>query len=278
MLEKIKYENEVYDEKGGDYTRDFRSEQFYKTEYELVVLHPKHFLPIGSTLAMHVKDPDEPNRVSGKLYMTGNDGVLREGRNVNSARFGGFPGPQRHSAQFGAFPGPQRRSKPVDNRLNPFFVILNADMAFRRFERSFPGVSLPKVYQDLLDLTSQVADQIYHAPVVQQAVRKARDSYDATKYRLQASKGAGGNNEDVDMADVDEHGVLSSQGQGASTSLTPRAGGQGGRRMAERYSRFGQAVEEPGPNATAEDLRDYSRYLLSGRGMLIFGTFVKCRF
>ncbi|KAF8892788.1 hypothetical protein CPB84DRAFT_1963550 [Gymnopilus junonius] len=226
MLEKIKYENEVYDgynEKGQDYIRQLRSEQFYETEYELVVLHPKHFFPLGARSPCTFRIPMTPT----------------------ASRFGGFPGPQRHSAQFGAFSGPQRQSARADKRLNPFFVILNADMAFRRFERSFPGVSLPKVYQDLLDLTRQVADQIYHVPVVQEAVKKARVSYDATKYRLQASKGAGGNNEDVDMAD---------------------AGGQGGRRMAERYSRFGQAVEEPGPNATTEHLRDYARFLISGRG------------
>lgn len=32
---------------------------FSNAEYELVVLHPDHFLPAGSTINMHTEDPDD---------------------------------------------------------------------------------------------------------------------------------------------------------------------------------------------------------------------------
>jgi len=48
--------------------------------YELVLLHPHHFLQKGSALTVFTEDGDN---LSGKMYVVSPDGALREGREAS---------------------------------------------------------------------------------------------------------------------------------------------------------------------------------------------------
>ncbi|KAJ3502972.1 hypothetical protein NLJ89_g8640 [Agrocybe chaxingu] len=251
MIEVVDAENKIFDEDPMGYTRYFKIEKepFSNAEYEMVVLHPDHFLPIGSTLAMHTQDPNNPARLVGKLYMASADGALRETSNDHSPRFPAF-----------------RPTCRLEQKhcLNPFLVVLNAAMAFRRymkttFQRPAP---LCTDYRDLVDLTLALADKIYHKPVIQVALQASSDARQLAIMKMPAEEAAG-NNEEMVMGNVDRFGSMTRNGE--DKTLAPKGRGRGGQDVAMRSSRFGAEVEEPLPDASREDIVDYCHYLISGR-------------
>ncbi|CAA7265093.1 unnamed protein product [Cyclocybe aegerita] len=259
MLDKVRVENEQYDRRAmgrEDYIRrlNVRSEPFSSAEYEMVILHPSHFLPIGSGMLMHAPDPQNRHRLVRIVYTISPDGALRQDEDDNSQRF----------SSFSPFP------RPESNPLNPFLVVLNADMAFRRFERSkqFFATTLCQEYQDLVDLTTQLADAIYHSVIVGRALYAAEA---AQSLAIQKEEGKKGKEKaekwdgdgDVDMAPADEFGVKT--GAGDRASLTPKGRGGGGTRAGASSSRFVASIEKPAPEASPEDVKDYCRFLISGR-------------
>ena len=110
----------------------------------MVVMNPRDFLQNGIGLLFYEGDVK-----SGRVYVAAPDGVLRAGR-------------QNTDPRLPAFAGPKARA-PAD-RLNPFLVVINAEMAFRRF-RKHPH-SLCDGYTELIDLTMSLIKKIYFEPLV----------------------------------------------------------------------------------------------------------------
>ncbi|KAF8905193.1 hypothetical protein CPB84DRAFT_1771822 [Gymnopilus junonius] len=197
ILTLLQQQNQIFD--GREYRKyprffDLDKEPFSTAQYELVILHPDHFRPSGSTLAIHTPSSNPTMRV---------DGALRQGRANNTPRFPAF----------------QPSSREKQHYCRSSFPALCAD------------------YQELVDLTIAVADEIYYAPVVEKAMRTAF-----------GSKGL------LETSDKDE--TLTTEGQL-----------EGGRKKytVSVTSRFGPEVKIPGADASQEEMSDYCRYLLSGR-------------
>ncbi|CAA7268592.1 unnamed protein product [Cyclocybe aegerita] len=283
-------ENRQFDVRGGNYTRYFnrREQPFTNATYGMVLLHPDHFLPRGQILTVYTQDVHKCFHPTH--YAPSPDGALRD--TATSSHPSSFTSPVQtggpvlvddnntyHAAadtsqRLPPFPAAIRRIVPVDQvplSLNPFLVILNADMAFRRYLRipQYEGQQhLCAEYQELVELTGSVADKIYYRRIVSDAFRHSQIVRKAVVADENADMAAA-ENTDVAMGGVDEHGRLSGQSQ--SQSLTPKGRGQGGGRQgggkqgALRNSRFGLEVAEPGPDASDEQIRDYCCYLISGR-------------
>jgi hypothetical protein len=125
----------------------FNNESFLDPEFELVALHPEHFLPNNTTLTVY-----GPNG-NRKEYVPSADRRLRESRDPASPAFPPFR------------PNTAHRQLKRD-RINPFFVILNAELKFRRYftminEREPPGVPLPEDVLRLMHRTIELVDLLY---------------------------------------------------------------------------------------------------------------------
>jgi len=193
----------------------------------MVVLHPEHFLP-NSDLSFY-------HGTSTKHYSIGHDRALREapGDSDNSPRLPPF-----------SFDAPQEQGK----MLNPFLVIINAEIRFRRFRRM--GLApLCRHYEELIDLTIQLVQLIYHQPLVE-AIFERLDK----RHMLDDQQTSAG-------VDVDEGEVrlrMDDQEDGDHTIKS------------SRRSRTGAgAVRHPGPGAVADEFIEYGQYLMSGRGMFL---------
>ena len=119
---------------------------FSDAQYELVVLHPEHFLPKGSSLTFYTRVNDQ---LHGKNYVVGQDRTLRE-----------LPGTM-DSPRLPAFTFDADRDALS---LNVFLVVLNAEIKFRRFRRMANMPKLPKDVEELMDKTTQLVELIYWKP------------------------------------------------------------------------------------------------------------------
>ncbi|KAF8799475.1 hypothetical protein BYT27DRAFT_7217715 [Phlegmacium glaucopus] len=119
-------------------------------QFELVALHPEHFLPGGAFLTIFNRDAG-----TYKTYVPSVDRRLCETPGDVSC-----PTPP-------PFSGPQRNHF---SRLNPFFVILNAEIKFRRYYRQAevecPPIPLPDDILELMKLTTEVVELIYWEPEI----------------------------------------------------------------------------------------------------------------
>ena len=192
-------------------------------------MNPQHFLPNGAGLL--VKVGQETEGLSHNLYVVAQDGALRAGRRTTDARLLSFCGPQ---------------ARDLDKKLNPFLVVLNAEMAFRRFCRR--PHSLCDEYTELIDLTITLGDKIYFQPIIDEIELEIEDN---RRTYIKAPDG------DVEMRDVDEFGAKASDDKDKTIT----------RKDAARSSRMRQVVDRPGPDASPEKVVDYYRYLMSGYGM-----------
>ncbi|KAF9530277.1 hypothetical protein CPB83DRAFT_851292 [Crepidotus variabilis] len=116
-------------------TSQFEKIPFSNARYELVVLHPRHFLPLGSSM------PFLPTRVEAKYYVTAADGNAWPSRQSSTPSFS-FDA-KSHST---------------------LFLLFCAEMAFRRFKR----IQLPELCQDyerLINLTTELVELIYQKPI-----------------------------------------------------------------------------------------------------------------
>jgi len=196
----------------------------------MVVLHPFHFLPNGT--GFYVSGPS-----GHKFYQIGHGDILREA-----------PG-DASSQPFPAFAFDASRSpKEI---LNPFLVILNAEMCFRRFKRS--PHPLDPGYEELIALTTTLVEKIYFKPLV------------ATMKELMPVTHA---RED----DVSEENIEIYRGTGEVRSNT-KAKDTG--RTIDRSSRTGGGtIKNPGPEASHDQVIEYMQYIMSGRGR----PFVSCSY
>ena len=119
------------------------------------MLQPHHFLPDNSLLTLYSRQ--HGREVIGlKHYKMATDHVLREqtGDDPDSKRFPPF-----------RFIGIRNQ---VGHTINPFLIILAAEIKFRRYLAA-GGPRLPPVYDSLMRKTIQVADLLYFRPAEPQS-------------------------------------------------------------------------------------------------------------
>lgn len=124
--------------------QQFSIPAFTDPEYELVALHPEHFLPDKTILTIY-------NRATAGYtnYVAANDRHIRQSANTNSPRLPPF----RHITM--------DRTAP-----NIFLVILNAEIKFKRyFEMLGPVNPLPADVLTLMRRTIHLVDLLYWQPV-----------------------------------------------------------------------------------------------------------------
>jgi hypothetical protein len=126
----------------------FTAPCFDNPQYELVALHPEHFLPKGCPLLVY----DHETRTY-KNYVAARDRCLRETVDPSSHRLPPF----RHRAVSGA------SSKP-----DVYLVALNAEIKFRRYlkmvEATPPPTPLPDHVLSLIHRTIELVRLIYWQP------------------------------------------------------------------------------------------------------------------
>jgi len=186
------------------------------------VLQPDHFLPDNSLLPLYSRLQGEV--VGSKHYKMADDRVLRE-----------QPGHDT-STRFPPFGFIGKRNQ-VGHTINPYLVILAAEIKFRRYLAA-NGPQLPPVYDALMRKTIKVAELLYFVPAdtgsaFHDPILVDMEAYYSTVEVTDAEMGF--------RIDTDE-------GSGGSTARQQRrtaGGGGGGTRRADA---------------------DYWRNMLSGRG------------
>ena len=193
-------------------------------------MHPEHFLPRGTGLLVQGGQGVVP-------YVAAPDGALRIGGEDTSDRFPSFDCPN---------------ARAPEKMLNPFLVVVNADMAFRRFRRqSYP---LGNEYSELVDLTISLVEKIYFQPIIAGIQRRMEIG---VRFTQDADA-------DVEMGGVDEFGAKA--GDEKNKTITQKNG--------HRSSRMGKIVERPAPGAPHEKFIEYYQYLMSGQGMYMSTRFL----
>ncbi len=128
----------------------FKSSSFTNPEYELVAIHPEHFLPCGSVLPIFHSESSTPT-----LYVSARDRRLRKS-------------PLSDSPSLPTFCHVAERSVTVE-RINVFLVILNAEIKFHRYlhmiSRNPPTIPLPADVLNLMHLTVELVPLLYWNPV-----------------------------------------------------------------------------------------------------------------
>jgi len=116
-------------------------------EYELVVLQPYHFLPGNSVLTFYDRQAD--GEVIGLKHYKMVNRVLREHPWSDT------------SPMFPTF----RSTRPqVGHTVNPYLVVLAAEIKFRRYLAT-NGPPLAPIYDSLMRKTIAVAELLYFQPV-----------------------------------------------------------------------------------------------------------------
>ena len=157
--------------------------------------------------------------LSGKMYVVSLDGALRQGR-------------ENDKAIFPAFMSNNSCNEP-EHTLNPFLVVINAEIAFRRFRRCPSPPTLCPEYMELIDLTIELVDEIYFQPTVKSIL--SIDNFGTGKRRKK-----------------DKDKIITS---GAARS---------------KGSRMGTVVKDPGPGAPHDKVLEYELYNMSGCGISLF--------
>ena len=198
----------------------------------MIVLNPQHFLPRGAGFLVHIDQG--VHHLSHNVYVVAPDGALRAGQQNDDQRLPSFTGPQ---------------ARALADSLNLFLVIINADMAFRRFRRN--ASPLCQEFTELIDLTIKLAEKIYFQPLVNEIEEEMERNRNARNVAIQAAKDADG---DVRM---NEFGATTSNDRNKTMT----------RKDARKFSRTGQVINKPGPGASHDEIIEYRQYLMSGRGM-----------
>ena len=200
------------------------------------MLQPHHFLPDNSLLPLYPRQRDQ----GLKHYKMAADRVLRE-------QTGDVPDtvPKR----FPPFRFIGTRSQ-VGHTVNPFLVILAAEIKFRRYLAA-DGPQLPPVYDSLMRKTIQVADLLYFLPADRGSAFRDPVLIDMEAFHSP-----------VDFVDAEmgfRTGADESTGSTARQQRRTGAGG-GGTRRADN---------------------DYWRHMLSGRGsfrIFFAGSLTDCEY
>jgi len=142
----------------GHYIRrslNFTISSFITPEYELVAIHPEHFLPRGSVFMVY-----DPSTQTHRHYVAATDRRLRESLDPNSPPLPPFHVSDDHRHPF--------------DRLNVFLVVLNAEIKFRRYlGMAPPPIPLPVDVLHLMQRTIDLVDLLYWEPVPKKGSRGA---------------------------------------------------------------------------------------------------------
>ncbi|KAF8344504.1 hypothetical protein F5887DRAFT_1075330 [Amanita rubescens] len=156
LIEMVKSDNDrrqqEMDRKGIERGRslNFHHSSFTNPEYELLSLHPEHFLPRGAVLPIY-----DPATGTCRNYVPSRDRRLRESIEPDSARLPPF----RHDFQ----------NREGSYELNIFLVTLNAEIKFRRYlkmiQQQPPATALPDDVLALMRRVVELVDLLYWVPV-----------------------------------------------------------------------------------------------------------------
>ena len=191
-------------------------------QYELVALHPEHLLPAGNVLTIY---DHASGQVSRKTYVAAPDRTLRESPGTDDT-FPRFP------------PFSLDSNRRVAQLLNPFLVVLNAEIKFRRYLRMSQAPLPPADVMELIKKTIELVDLIYWQPSVRPNTIAA---------------------EHLDEPMLVDH-------QDVPVGLDMRTGQEEEGEHAIHDSNYGYGRDPPGVGATLAERRDYGQYLISGRG------------
>ena len=132
------------------YGTQFDFSSFTNSEYELVAIHPEHFLPHGSMLSVLHSESSTPT-----IYVSARDQHLCKSLSSDSSSLPAF----HHIA---------KRSNSYKN-LNVFLVILNAEIKFHWYlhiiDQKPPTTPLPADVLNLIHLTIELVHLLYWNPV-----------------------------------------------------------------------------------------------------------------
>lgn len=192
------------------YMLQFDSPSFTNPEYELVALHPEHFLPYGNILSVfHSADSTPTNYVSAR------DQRLRMSSSPNS------PLPAFHDIT--------ERSSTME-RLNIFLVILNAEIKFHWYlhmiSQTLQKKPLPADVFNLMKLTVELVHQLYWIPVPTKGSQGETSFSERMEYRrttspnrLSKRRAKFGLPENMDLETRKEYGRALMNARGTVSSL-----------------------------------------------------------
>jgi hypothetical protein len=128
----------------------FNSSSFTNPEYELIAIHPEHFLPYGNVLPVFHSGSSTPT-----IYVLARDRCLCKSPEPDSPCLPTF----RHVTE---------RSSTIEH-INIFLVILNAEIKFHRYlcmiSQNPPTTPLPADVLNLMHLTVELVNLLYWIPV-----------------------------------------------------------------------------------------------------------------
>jgi hypothetical protein len=124
-----------------------------KPELQLVILHPGHLLPNYSTLLRC-----GPNGYYTP-YKASSDGLLRE---VDAQCIISPQPPDPSSPPFPPFR--HETNRPLSQSLNIYFILLNAEIKFRRFAKHFGVERLHPEMRAVVNQTNEIVDLMYAQP------------------------------------------------------------------------------------------------------------------
>lgn len=192
-----------------------------------MALHPEHLLPAGNVLTIY-------DHASGrKTYVAAPDRTLRESPGTDDT----FPRVPSFSLN---------SNRRVEWSLNPFLVVLNAEIKFRRYLR-MSQAPLPADVMELIRKTIKLVDLIYWQPSVRPNTAAAAQLDEPMLVDQPLVQ---------DVADVElgagSHGMRTDQEEEGERTI--------------QDSNYGYGRDPPGVGATLAERRDYGQYLISGRG------------
>jgi hypothetical protein len=136
------------------YMTQFDSSSFTNPEYELVAIHPEHFLPPRSVFVVYPSGTSSPH-ANYVQYVAARDRRLRESADPNSPHLPTYRNVTESRSKF--------------NRLNVFLVVLNAENKFHEYlemiSQNPPTTPLPDDVLALMHLTIELVDLLYWKPV-----------------------------------------------------------------------------------------------------------------
>lgn len=207
----------------------FGAPAFVNPQYELVALRPKHLLPNGKVLVTYSRDAN--GLVSLKTYVAAEDHTLRES-----------PG-KLSCPRFPPFSFDYHRRNYAN--LNPFLVILNAEIKFRRYFRQQqpPPLPLPADPMTLIQLTTELVKLIYWDPIVKPNTPAAQIFLNTAPISAPEPQPS-----DAEMGYID---------RGEEEEEVPTLRAPHGK------------IRRPAAHTTLKERMDYGQYLLSGRGKFL---------
>ena len=130
----------------------FNSPSFTNPEYELVAMHPDHFLPCGNVLPVFHSTSSTPT-----TYLSTSDQCLHESSDPKSPCL-----PPFHHA-------PESHGKNHGMHVNVFLITLNAEIKFHQYlhmiSQNPPTTPLPDDAIALMCLTIELVDLLYWRPL-----------------------------------------------------------------------------------------------------------------